>query len=528
MNRAPARANQVNEMNLRQRSADPRQPPTWESEIPVNRSIILAPDPHLMESIGANHRFETALADLIDNAIDAQASRVLIRFVIESGDLKSLYVVDDGNGIAPDMIDEAMRMGGARTYASNELGHFGVGLKAASFSQAGSVTLISRTPESAASGRRWLARKASRSYECDIVDEEFCEREMRRAWGFVTAGHGTIIRWDEIRTSPAGNDPETTGRFVNDATLRLQQHLGLVFHRFLSGGVIVVGIDVEDVSLADTGPLVDVKALDPFGYARTGAAEYPKQLRTTVSGQPMTFVCHVWPGRSQLPQFRISTAPSEQWEGFYFYRRDRLLQAGGWNGIEVQQRDLQLARVAIDIPDDLVASQVLQMNPEKSHVEGGHDFAASVSQARAEDGTTFRFYIETARESFKQSNQRHRARKPVIPLGRGVPAALRRTVEQELAFLPGRESVDIRWCDFEDDSFFAVDRGANTIWLNNRYRAAVIGYGKGSLNDAALVKMLLFLLTENVFHGAYMGPKDKDDVELWQILLTAAIKRESD
>jgi hypothetical protein len=480
-----------------------------------------------MDAIGANHRFETAVADLIDNAIDAHASRILVRFVLEEHAFRSFYVVDDGDGISPQNIDEVMRVGSARTYASHELGHFGLGLKAASFSQADSLTVLSRTPDSSAVGRRWLARKANQSFECDVVDEEFCEREIRRSWGFLPEGKGTIIRWDDIRTSPAGNDPEGTSRFVQDLITRLQQHLGLVFHRFLARDeAIKIGIDVEDVSLRGTGPPIVVRPADPFAYSRTGASGYPKDLRTNINGWALTLTCHVWPGRSQLPQFRLTNAPPEQWQGIYFYRRDRLLQAGGWNGIEVQHRDLQLARLSIDIGDELVSSRILRMNPEKSRVECGHAFGAAVSRAVADDGTTFRSYIEVARQCFKESNQRHRMRKPVAPLGRGLPPQLRRAVEQELAFLPGHEAVDMRWRDFGDDQFFDVDREHNTIWLNTRYRVVVTGDNRGTLNDAALVKILLFLLAENLFHGAYLGPKDKDDLELWQTLLTAAVKED--
>jgi len=73
---------------------------------------------------------------------------------------------------------------------------------------------------------------------------------------------------------------------------------------------------------------------------------------------------------------------------------------------------------------------------------------------------------------------------------------------------------------------FDIDRDANTIWLNSRYRAIVGRGGQANLNDAPLVKTLLFLLVEGLFHGSYWGPKDRDNLELWQTLLTAAVKEE--
>ena len=53
----------------------------------VVRRITLAPDPGLVKSLGTNHSLATALADLVDNSVDAQASRVLIRFLRLGGEL---------------------------------------------------------------------------------------------------------------------------------------------------------------------------------------------------------------------------------------------------------------------------------------------------------------------------------------------------------------------------------------------------------------------------------------------------------
>ncbi len=496
----------------------------WQADIPVGNSIKLPPDPHITDAIGGNHRLETAVADLVDNSIDAGASRVLIRFVVADHRVQSFYLVDDGRGMTRDQIDSAMTMGGVRAYGDTELGHFGLGLKAASFSQADSMTVISVAEDSPAVGRRWLTSKASDSFECDIVGYGFCGRELNRPWAFVSPPTGTIIRWDAIRAFPTGHDAAVASRFVQDATTRLQHYLGMVFHRFLEQRKIRIGIDVEDVSLAGTGPVVEVKPLDPFDYLRPGAGGYPKRLPVTVNGSVLTAVCHIWPGRSQLPQFRLPGSEPVHFQGLYFYRRDRLLQAGGWNNVEVQRRELQLARVAIDLDGDLVTSRVFRMNPEKSRVETGHEFSEALDRATADDGTTFQSYIETARQTFKQSNQRSRTRAQIVPLGRGVPPGLRRTVEQELQSLPGYDDIDLRWRNFDDDVFFDLDRDGSTIWLNSRYRSAVAGDGRANLNDAPLVKTLLFLLVENHFHGSWWGPKDRDNLQLWQTLLTAAVK----
>ena len=61
-------------------------------------------------------------------------------------DKKSFYVIvlDDGKGIADDMISSVMNFGAPRDYDELELGKFGVGMKSSSLSQAKEVTLISK------------------------------------------------------------------------------------------------------------------------------------------------------------------------------------------------------------------------------------------------------------------------------------------------------------------------------------------------------------------------------------------------
>ena len=52
-----------------------------------------------MEAIGRNHSFETALADLVDNAIDAGSTQVFIRLVKANGRLCSLNLIENGRGM---------------------------------------------------------------------------------------------------------------------------------------------------------------------------------------------------------------------------------------------------------------------------------------------------------------------------------------------------------------------------------------------------------------------------------------------
>jgi len=208
----------------------------------------------------------------------------------------------------------------------------------------------------------------------------------------------------------------------------------------------------------------------------------------------------------------------------YFYRRDRLLQAGGdWHGIAARDRRLQLARVEINIDGDV--TRLFKMNPEKSRVRAGPEFAGLAEAARSEDGVTFKSYLQDAEDKFRESRQRSRVRRSVIPPGKGFTPQLRRVIEDELPLLAGEAPIDVRWTRMFGDDFFEIDRDNRTLWLNIKFRGEAAGE-RHSVNDAPLLKALLYLLIEDVFKGEFLGARDKDNIELWQEILTAAAKSE--
>ena len=229
--------------------------------------------------------------------------------------------------------------------------------------------------------------------------------------------------------------------------------------------------------------------------------------------------CHLWPGRSTLEQFRLDGDLVAR-QGFYVYLNDRLIQRGGWNGFVHADRQLKLARVAIDVSGDV--PELLSVKPEKNGIEPGPRFASLLRTATANDGATFSEYIDAARSTLKEANRRNRQRPARIPAGSGFDPRVRRAIEQEFP-MKDDDPIDIRWAPMPADQFFELDRDESVIWLNKRYRSAILGGRAGSLNDAPLVKVLLYLLFEEIFAGQNIGSRDRDNIALWQeLLLTAA------
>lgn len=488
------------------------------------RRIRVTPDAGVLRAIGLNHGFDSAIADLVDNSIDAHARNVHVRFVLRGGLARALLVLDDGDGMDEAAVDDAMRLGRPKADSTQSLGHFGMGLKSASFSQASTLTVLTRRAGSAPEGRRMHRDSPEGGFEVDVLDPSAVARRLEVMSSWLGAdGRGTIVQWDDCRTFPASRDPAVTTRFIETKIAELRNRLGLLFHRLLERSAVAITVDVWDADEQEAGLAQPIQPIDPFAYSRSGHTGYPKMLVAKLDGRDVTLQCHIWPGGSDSPQFRLHGRLVEAFQGFYLYRNDRLLMTGGWGGVANENKALKLARVAVDIERHLDS---FTMSMEKSGVQLVPDLVHAIEASRASDGTTFRDYLADASEAFKDSNRRVRRRTPILPPGQGVHPRVKKAIERGNPLLEGEEAVGIKWTKFHTDDFVDVDRTTRTLWLNTRYRAAVLHGDSAGLNDAPLLKALLFLVFEDLFRGHAMGAKDKENQQFWNDVLTAAARAE--
>ena len=90
----------------------------------------------LMESIRSiGYNFNSAIADIVDNSISANAKNVQINLIPS---IPAIAIIDDGDGMDDLELDNAMDLGSKNPNderSAQDLGRFGLGLKSASFSQ---------------------------------------------------------------------------------------------------------------------------------------------------------------------------------------------------------------------------------------------------------------------------------------------------------------------------------------------------------------------------------------------------------
>jgi len=313
---------------------------------------LAAPNPSAMiESLRAfGYDLKTAISDLIDNSISANARNIWID-ANWAGCRTTICVTDDGLGMNRTELLEAMRLGSKNPLDprdSADLGRFGLGLKTASFSQCRNLTVRSKKSGESEAQYCWDLEYVTKCGEWRVLKEISPESEIlfNRLADQVT---GTAVLWQNMDRLVAGD--ETEDKKALDLFLiqleEVKRHLAMVFHRFLKGK--------KSIKIFMNDRAID--SWDPFLENHEANQRQPQEI-LIVSGNKVIITPFVLPHHSKLSAEEHSLASGPRgWnshQGFYIYRNYRLLVAGDWLGLGFQKEEhYKLARIQVDIPNSL-------------------------------------------------------------------------------------------------------------------------------------------------------------------------------
>ena len=185
------------------------------------------------------YKFVTAVADLIDNCIEAKSKTVWVD-VVWDGEDSYVSIADNGDGMPLATLKEAMRFGSERDYEGEDLGKFGLGLKTASLSQCERFTVASRSNPSRAdiNAYCWDVEhvEATNRWEILPVRTADLHEGVRQHLKDTT---GTVVVWERLDRILGYKKPdgESARKQVHAMCRELEDHLAMVFHRFLAGEV---------------------------------------------------------------------------------------------------------------------------------------------------------------------------------------------------------------------------------------------------------------------------------------------------
>jgi len=304
-----------------------------------------------MRDIG--YSLETALADLVDNSISADA-RIVEIYCIPSEEVPYVAIIDDGYGMCKRDLLLAMQHGGVSTKSDRtdkDLGRFGLGLKTASFSQCRSLTVISKKKDHDLVGLCWdLDLVADKD---DWILKELTQEEISMVPHLSQLGeHGTIVLWQKLDRLLEGESTSKKDELVNAKLDIVRRHLSLVFHRFLDGQLKKLGFERLELKLNGTA----IEGFDPFCTHNLSTQVLPQQV-IRINDSTVTLTPYILPHHSRLTaseyDFYQDRSDFISNQGAYVYRNGRLMAWGDWFRLVPKGEATKLARVKIDFNNDL-------------------------------------------------------------------------------------------------------------------------------------------------------------------------------
>ena len=207
-----------------------------------------------MRAIG--YTFSTSLADIIDNSISAKAKNIYILYdtFIDS---PYLEILDDGIGMSQEELINALIFGSDRTYDEDDLGRFGLGLKAASLALCRKLQVCTKQKD----------KIFCMGYDLDVIEETdswdimcYTSEEIDDIPNIDLLKNlecGTLVKWEcfdfiESESKP-GQFLDNLRKIISDAN----KHVSLVFHRFYDDVNILFNmnkVDKRDPFLLESKP----------------------------------------------------------------------------------------------------------------------------------------------------------------------------------------------------------------------------------------------------------------------------------
>ena len=302
-----------------------------------------------MRSIG--YTFESAIADIIDNSISAHAKNIQLTFPTEASNC-FISIIDDGVGLSEDELFNAMRYGSTAcesTRSDDDLGRFGLGLKAASLSQCRVLSVLSKK-DGIITGFQWDYNHILKSGEWELIvlSNDDC-RKLPTYDFFARQDNGTLVLWQDFDVI----DKATNGQIYTTLSAykeTVSDYISLIFHRFLNSHSL--HIKLNQLVIEGQDPFLDSKKEKVTRQKVINLAiKDSTGVERLVKVQPI-----ILPFYKDLTKKDIKLLGGDEnirtKQGYYIYRNDRLIIWGTWFGL--QRGELtKNARIRVDFPNSL-------------------------------------------------------------------------------------------------------------------------------------------------------------------------------
>jgi hypothetical protein len=331
-------------------------------------------NPPLVERItdslrDTGYELNTAIADIIDNSIAAEAKNIDVRIVIDFENNAFVSISDDGFGMSREELINAMRYGSSRRLNPSSLGKFGLGLKTASTAFCKKLTVVTRSKSKEINKAIWdldyIAKTDNWSLQLDTPTQE--ELGLLNE---LTEGAGTVVIWEKIdRLFNASEKRKEKKKYFANALKRyhdsLSDHLSMVYQRFL---------DFDDERARNVNINLNgkrIKAWDPFFRKLTKMPVDEKIVPVEISEDKTSsfkISAYILPRKEEYDNDddRNYAKISNELQGIYIYRENRLIHGPDWLTMYKQEPHFSLIRVELSF--DYMLDDAFQVDLKKSRI----------------------------------------------------------------------------------------------------------------------------------------------------------------
>lgn len=329
--------------------------------------IILNPDPiRVMEGLrDTGYDFNTAIADIVDNSIAANATKINITAEIDPSGEINIYIADNGDGMDLNGLKNAMRYGSAQRDNPCSLGKFGLGLKTASTAFCRELSLVSKTKDSEYRKVQWDLDEIAKVNKWKLGTPSVESDEIELLEEVSQGISGTLVVWHKIdRLMKKYSNKATMDKAFQKLLDGLAFHIGCIFQRFIDKQ----NKNVKTVQIKING--VEVKSWDPF-YVKESEIVGEETINVEMPDKTTaTFkvTAYLLPRSTEFssPEAEKNARISNDMQGFYVYRENRLIHFGDWLGMFTNEPHASLLR--IDFSFDHTLDDAFNVDIKKSRI----------------------------------------------------------------------------------------------------------------------------------------------------------------
>jgi hypothetical protein len=337
---------------------------------PSNQAVPLVLADRALTSLRASgHDYKSAVGEVFDNSLQANANKIKLRLFTEKKVLgkntKKTEVVervamgDDGIGMSKEVLHRSLMLGYSSRYDDRTgMGRFGVGAKLGGISQGRRIELYSRQSANEPWLYTYIDLGEIHNGTMNYIPEPSPSQLPDDCADLVGTEHGTLVIWS--KTDRLAERDSGGARQATTVESELMNYTARTFRKFLDGGIeiLINGKRVrphDPLFLMTTtrfhegqnpDPVATVLVEESFPWEVPGHPDRTGKVEVTMTLLPEKFRPYSGSGREQLAKERRI----DENEGISILRADREIFYGILSGVQPSTEKVSIDRwIGIEI-----------------------------------------------------------------------------------------------------------------------------------------------------------------------------------